>query len=312
MSVGALTLRDLEYVVAVAEHGHFGRAAEACGVSQPALSSQIKKTEHVLSAVLFERTKRRVFVTPAGQETVARARAILREAHELIELAGRRREPLAGLFRLGVIATLGPYLLPHVLGPLRRRFPRLELNLREGRTADLLHDLKTGSLHAVLVATPVEDPTLEAQPLFREPFVLALPAGHPLARKRSIRAKDLHAEDMVLLEEGHCLRDQALDVCSAPRGVLERRLQATSLETLRHLVASGAGYSLMPALAQVNGKLRKMIHIQRLGSPVPGRTIVLVWRRGFPRPADVAALATLVRETLPRQVVRLPPAKESL
>jgi LysR family hydrogen peroxide-inducible transcriptional activator len=300
MSVGALSLRDLEYVVAVAQHEHFGRAALACGVSQPALSAQIRKVEEVLGGALFERNRRRVLVTPFGFEAAAQARVVLAEAQKLFDAAAGRRELLSGAFALGVIATLGPYLMPHVLGPLRRRFPRLDLHLREGLTDALLEQLKTGALDAVLCAAPVTDPALASEPLFREPFVLALPAQHPLARKPGVAARDLRADQMLLLEEGHCLREQALDVCPRGHGRGRARLQATGLETLRHMVASGAGYSLIPALAAGPGPLGRLIRYRRLAAPVPGRTIVVVWRRHMPRAADVGALAVVVRESVPK------------
>lgn len=300
MAIPNLSLRDLEYVVAVAEHGHFGRAAGACAVSQPALSTQIKKVEEVLAVRLFERTRRGVLVTPIGGEIVAQARAVLQGVRQLSEIAAGRQEPLVGPFRLGVIATLGPYLLPHLLGPLRRRFPRLELFLREGLTQALLQELRSGALDAVLAATPVADPALAVEPLFDEPFFLALPAGHALDRKRSLATADLRADEMVLLEEGHCLRDQALALCPGERG-RRPRLQATGLETLRHLVAMGAGYSLIPSLAATQD-LGGLLRYRRLGRPSPGRTIALVWRRQSTRGADIASLSRLVREHLPSGV----------
>ena len=302
MSIGALTLRDLEYVVAVAEHRHFGRAAEACAVSQPTLSAQVKKVEDLLAIQLFERTRRRVFVTPIGEEVAALARAVLQDVRRLLDASGSRREPLGGHFGLGVIATLGPYLMPHLLGPLKHRFPRLELHLREGMTHVLLDTLKAGGLDAVLAALPVDDASLAVEPLFHEPFVLALPAGHPLARKEKVSPGDLRADAMVLLEDGHCLRDQVLGICPDDRHVRTARLQATSLETLRHMVAAGAGYSLIPNLAGKDD-LGKLVCYRSFRRPVPGRTIGLVWRRGFARSGDLASLAKLIRESLPRMVV---------
>ncbi len=310
MTLASLSVRDLEYVVAVAEHGHFGRAAEACAVSQPALSAQIRKVENVLGLRLFERTRRRVLVTPLGAEIAAQGRVVLQEVRKLFETAGGQRGPLVGPFRLGVIATLGPYLLPHLLGPLRRRFPRLELFLREGLTRVLLQELRSGALDAVLAAAPIVDTALSVEPLFEEPFLLALPARHPLNRKPRVGTADLRADEMVLLEDGHCLRDQALEVCPNDRGGGRTpRLQATSLETLRHMVATGSGYSLMPALAAAND-VGRLIRYRRLVSPSPGRSVVLVWRRQFTRAADIESLCRLVREHLPPRVrPHHPPAR---
>ncbi len=301
MTVGALSLRDLEYVTALAQHRHFGRAARACGVSQPALSAQIRKVEDVLGVTLFERSKRRVLVTAVGAQAAEQALSVLAEARKLFDLAQGGREPLHGPFAVGVIATLGPYLLPYVLGPLRRGFPRLDLHLREGLTSELVEELRAGRLDAVLCAAPIADPALATETLFREPFVLAAPARHPLARKPGVSVRDLRADEMVLLEEGHCLREQALDVC--PRGrerATAPRLQATGLETLRHMIASGAGYSLIPALAAVPATLRGMVRYRRLAAPAPGRTLVVAWRRRSSHPADAAALAAVVRASVPR------------
>jgi len=300
MSVGALSLRDLEYVVAIAEHGHFGRAADACGVSQPALSAQLKKLEERLGVRIFERG-RRVMVSEAGAAVVAQARTVLEEARKLLASAGGARGPLAGPLRLGLIATLGPYLLPRLLRPLRRAFPRLELYVREGLTAALLQELRGGALDAVVAAAPVRDPGLSAMPLFREPFLLALPAGHRLAAGRAPRAADLRPEEMVLLEEGHCLREQALELCPRERRARAPRIQATSLETLRHMVAAGVGYSLMPELA-ARDDLGGLVRYRRFPEPAPGRTAVLVWRTQWARAAELPALAELVRRRLPRSL----------
>jgi LysR family transcriptional regulator, hydrogen peroxide-inducible genes activator len=299
----ALSLRDLRYLVAVADHGHFGRAAGTCAVSQPALSAQIKKVEDVLGVTVFERTNRRVLVTPIGRAVVEQARVVLEEAGKLSDLARAAREPLAGPFHLGVIATLGPYLLPHLLAPLRRAFPGLGLALREGVTEDLLTELGTGALDAVLAALPIADPGLETTPLFFEPFVLAIPRGHPLAGHRGLTPAVLRAEEMVLLEDGHCLRDQALEVCPRGRRQPLHPLQATSLETLRHLVASGAGYSLLPRLAvTADRRVDTLLAYREFTGEPPGRTIALVWRRRSSRRTDVDALAAFIRKHLPRRV----------
>jgi LysR family hydrogen peroxide-inducible transcriptional activator len=299
MNASSLGLRDLEYVVAVASHGNFGRAARSCNVSQPALSGQIKKLEEHLGVRLFERTKRSVLVTPVGQRFVAQAHAVLDGAQALLDIA-QRRELLSGSLWLGAIATLGPYLFPRVLGPLRRRFPRVELHLREGLTRDLVHDLKSGRLDAALLGTPVEDETLDSATLFREPLLLAAPAQHPLARKRAVAVADLRSSEMLALEDGHCLRDQTLEACQADAWRLDPRLQASSLETLRLLVASGVGYTLVPALAARAPALTmgRLVRYRHLRHPAPKRTIALVWRRSLPRTRDVAALAEVIRRAV--------------
>jgi LysR family hydrogen peroxide-inducible transcriptional activator len=290
--------------VAVARHGHFGRAAQSCHVSQPALSGQVKKLEGLLGVRLFERARRGVLVTPVGQRFVAQAQAVLDGAQTLLEVAHERPGPLSGPFWLGAIATLGPYLFPRILGRLRRSYPRLELHLREGLTRDLLLDLKAGRLDAALVATPVEDDTLAATALFREPLLLAAPAEHALARKRSVAVGDLRSGELLTMEDGYCLRDQVLEACHRDERRLDPRLQASSLETLRHLVASGVGYTLVPALAAQGAApgLSRLVRYRQLHRPTPARTVALAWRRSLPRAADVSALAEAIRRAVPMMV----------
>ena len=305
MNISYLTLRDLEYVVAVADCRHFGKAAESCHVSQPALSAQIKKVEDFLGLQLFERSNRNVVITPLGKLVARQARIVLEEAQKIAALA-KSNSPLSGTLRLGVIATLGPYLMPHLLGALRKQFPNLEFLLKEGITGQLVEDLRTGALDAVLAAPTFDSDGLKLIPLFREPFLLAAPKGHALASKRPLRAKDLHSEDMVLLEDGHCLRDQTIQVCPSNRRGKFREFHATSLETLRHLVATGFGYSLIPQLAvQGDSRLKNLITYRPFeGKPV-GRTIVLVCRERFGRMADIDALVNFIRENLPEGVVKV-------
>jgi LysR family hydrogen peroxide-inducible transcriptional activator len=310
MNSSSLGLRDLEYVVAVARHGHFGRAAQSCHVSQPALSGQIKKLEGLLGVRLFERARRGVLVTPVGQRFVAQAQAVLDGAQTLLDVAHERPAPLSGPFWLGAIATLGPYLFPRILGRLRRSYPRLELHLREGLTRDLLLDLQTGRLDAALIATPVEDATLASTALFREPLLLAAPAEHPLARKRLVAVRDLRAGELLILEDGHCLRGQVIEACRAEERRADPRYQASSLETLRHLVASGVGYTLVPALAAQGpaSSLGRLVRYRDLRGPAPARTVALAWRRSLPRADDVSALAEAIRSALPSLA---PPARRA-
>jgi LysR family transcriptional regulator, hydrogen peroxide-inducible genes activator len=303
MNISALTLRDLEYLIAVADRRHFGKAAESCHVSQPSLSAQIRKIEDFLGVQLFERSNRNVVVTPIGEQVARQARIVLEEAGKIATLAQETTAPLSGGLRLGAIATLGPYLMPYLLGPLRKHFPKLELLMKEGMTDELIEDLRNGTLDAVLAAPTFDTDGLKLIPLFHEPFLLAAPKRHELASKAVLRAKDLNSADMVLLEDGHCLRNQTIEVCPSNRRGKFREFQATSLETLRHLVATGFGYSLIPRLAvETNDRLKNLITYRAFeGKPV-GRTIVLVCRERFGRMNDIETLAAFIRENLPEGV----------
>lgn len=298
MSLAGLSLRDLEYLVAVADQRHFGRAAVACAVSQPALSGQVRKVEQVLQVTVFERDRRRVVVTRRGEAIIRQARRVLGEAHRLVELARHMGEPLAGPFALGAIATLGPYLFPHLLGPLRRRFPKIELTLREARTAELIEALEAGELDAALLSLPIRKDALTALPILFEPFLVVHPPGHRPARVRPLTVEGLPADRLLLLEEGHCLRDQALSVCGT-LGAAERR-HATGLETLRHMVAAGAGYSILPALAATpHAMLDGMVRYTPFDDPSAGRTIALVSRSSDPRRDQFELLAGFMAEITP-------------
>jgi LysR family transcriptional regulator, hydrogen peroxide-inducible genes activator len=300
MNLSWLTLRDLQYLVAVADSAHFGKAATACNVSQPALSAQIRKIENVLDVQLFERSNRRVAITAAGEAVVRQARVVLEEAQKIAEMTKAVGKPLSGKLNLGAIATVGPYLLPHLLAPLRKSFPQLDLFLREGLTEELLDELRSGQLDAVIASDTFSDPSLRTIPLFFEPFVLAAPVDHPLASKHNPTRRDLRSDEMVLLEDGHCLRDQTLDICPANRRGRVRRFHATSLETLKHLVATGSGYTLMPELAvRDEGRLKTLMRYRRFGDRGVGRKIILTCRSRFGRMADVDALAEFIRGHLP-------------
>ncbi|MDJ0943695.1 MAG: LysR substrate-binding domain-containing protein [Kiloniellales bacterium] len=301
-----MNLRDLRYLVAVAEQRHFGRAAELCHVSQPTLSAQLKKLEAELGVTLLERTNKSVAVTPLGAAVVQRARAALEQADAILEVARAGRDPMAGPLILGVIPTLGPYLLPWILAPIGRRFPALELVLREDLTDRLVKQLRAHEIDAALLALPVTDPELAALPLFEEPFWVAFPPGHRFAGQARIAEKDLRAEDLLLLAEGHCLRDQALSVCgqrgTAPADRIGN-LQATSLETLRQMVAAGYGCTLLPALAlQAPRAQRSPVDAKQLRAAAASRRIAIVHRRSFPRVAGLEQLATFIREKLPSSV----------
>ncbi len=275
-----MNLRDLEYRVAVGEHGHFGRAAEACMVSQPTLSTQLKKLEQELGIALIERSPRHVMLTAAGERVAERARVILDEAAAIRVLARQATDPEGGTLRLGLFPTLAPYLLPHVVPALHERYPHLELLLIEEKTEVLLDQLRSGRLDVGILALPIAGEQLEQQPLFTEDFVLAVPAGHPLAAAGGpVDPSVLAGEQVLLLEEGHCLRDQALSVCRLTGAAERRGFRATSLETLRQMVAAGVGITLLPELAVCPPvPPSDDIVLLRFSDPVPQREIAMLWR----------------------------------
>lgn len=272
-----MNFRDLRYLVAVAEHRHFGRAAEACFVSQPTLSTQLKKLEEFLGVTLVERNNRQVMLTPVGESIVAQAQRVLREANQLVGIAEAHRDPYGGDFRLGIIPTVAPYFLPRVLAPLRKAFPNLSLQLTESQTATLTQLLKNGELDAVVLALPLEDEQIEERVLYREPFYLAVSKKHAFARRASVRQSDLGGQDVLLLEDGHCLRDQALEVCSAHSAVENTNFRATSIETLRQMVAADVGVTLMPQLA-MGGRQAGIRYVPFEGKAPPHRDVGLCWR----------------------------------
>jgi LysR family hydrogen peroxide-inducible transcriptional activator len=276
-----VNLRDLRYLVAVADERHFGRAADACFVSQPTLSTQIRKLERELGVELVERNPRHVALTGIGERVVERARAVIREVDGIVDDARQSQDPATGTLRLGLFPTLAPYLLPHVVPEVHRRFPNLELLLVEEKSEVLHQQVRAGSLDAVLLARPVHDEQLHEQFLFEEPFVLAVPAGHPLAAVgEPIPTSVLAGEQLLLLEEGHCLRDQALSVCQLAGGGERRGFRATSLETLRQMVAAGVGMTLLPELATVPPvAASEDVVLIPFEDPVPRREIALYWRR---------------------------------
>lgn len=294
-----LTLRQLSYVVAIADTLGFRRAAERAHVSQPALSAQIRHVENVLGVTLFERDKKRVHVTPAGAEIVARARRVLAEAADLTSSAERLGDPLAGALRLGIIPTVAPYLLPEVFRAVRDAHPALRLLLREEKTADCVAKLVAGELDAAIVALEADLGDLDHVTLASDPFVLATPPGHPLAKRKSVRLDELEGEEVLLLDDGHCFRDQALALCSRV-GAKEMSFRATSLPTLAQMVSAGSGITLLPALAVPIENRASGMAISRLGRPVPARTIALVFRRSSPRAAGLRELAQTIAKAWPK------------
>lgn len=276
-----LSLRQLQYVVAVADTLGFRRAAERCGVSQPTLSAQIQHLESVLGVTLFERDRRRVLLTTAGAEIVARARRILVETEDLLAVASRARDPFAGTFRVGVIPTIAPYFLPEVTQVLAKKYPNLRLVFREEKTEDTVRDLWAGTLDAGLVALEADLGDLEHAEVLRDPFVVALPKGHELAKKKKIAQADLDDQEVFLLEDGHCFRSQALALCSRA-GAREMSVRATSLATLVQMVAGSNAVTLLPDLALSVENRRAQLEIRPFAAPVPFRTLALVWRPRSP------------------------------
>lgn len=294
-----MTLQDLRYVVALAEHGHFGRAAAACSISQSTLSTQMRKLEAGLGVTLFERTTQSVRVTAVGEDVAARARAVLAGVEAIGEVGRRAAGPLAGPLGLGVIPTLGPYLLPWLVPALRAGYPELRLTVREDLTAPLLERLATHRLDAALVALPVRSPGLETLAVFDEPFRFAEPR-RPRAPRGVMRERDLCGQSLLLLTEGHCLRDQALAICGTAGTDAPDDFRATSLETILQMVATGLGSTLVPAMA-CGAESARAVSIRPLDTGV-GRRIGLAWRRGCSRVRDIHLLADVLRRHLPPSV----------
>ncbi|MFN5011491.1 MAG: LysR substrate-binding domain-containing protein [Gammaproteobacteria bacterium] len=292
-----IKLKDLRYLVAVADTGHFGKAAARCFVSQPTLSAQLRKLEEYLGVDLVERQPRQALLTPAGVEVVARARRIVEASDEVVEIALSHRDPLAGKLRIAFLPTIGPYLLPFVAQRLHKALPRLELMLHEHQTEPMLERLRAGDIDMGVLALPVELDGLHAEPLYDEPFVVAMPTAHPLAERKQLRAEDLRGATLLLLEEGHCLRDQALEVCSRVPVREKQDFRGTSLETLRQMVAADAGITLLPELATRGAYAQSRgVAIRPFAKPVPVRRIGAVWRKSSPRGAALAAVAEVIAE----------------
>jgi LysR family hydrogen peroxide-inducible transcriptional activator len=289
MNLTGLSVRDLQYAVAVADLGSFVKAAEHCRVAQPSLSVQVNKLEQRLKTLIFERTTRRVIVTPEGRLLIEQMRRVLVEAGALLALAHSSDAPFGGKLRLSAIATLGPYLFPRVLPELRRAYPSLPLVLGEGRTHELVAALAQGDLDAVMMSPPLLDASLTSAPLFREPFLLACPGGQPAAAPDGDAWSALETNERLLLEEGHCLRDQALAACAE---VDPASRHATSLETLKYMVAAGEGCTLMPLLAATE---TPGVVYSTLPGALYGRLLVLAWRRSDPRADQFAGLAGVLR-----------------
>lgn len=291
-----MTLTELRYIVAVAREKHFGRAAQACFVSQPTLSIGIKKIEEELGITIFERGPGEVTLSPVGELVVAQAARTLEEAAAIKTIVEESGDPLAHPLRLGVIYTIGPYLLPHVLPVLHRQAPGLRLLIQESYTANLREQLKQGKLDAVILSLPFEEPGMVIQPLYDEPFQVAMPAGHPWCAREAIPPEDLGKEPVLLLGAGNCFRDQVLQVCpnlqrSESASGMQQTLEGSSLETIRYMVASGVGMTIMPGTAA--GTMRDdnaMLCFRPFTAPHPKRRVALVWRKSYTRPQAIAVL----------------------
>lgn len=296
-----MNLQELRYLVAIAEHRHFGRAAQTCNVSQPTLSSQIKKLEEELGVTLLERTNKRVALTPVGSQILEHARRTLAEAAQIEAAARAARDPMVGPLRLGVIPTLAPYLMPLILKPLKQSYPGLTVELWEDQTRSLVENLRNHKLDAVLLATETDAPEITEIELFEEPLLAALPRNHRLAAKKKVN-EDALSDELLVLADGHCLANQALAACGAKhghthiRGGLQGAMQAATLETLVNLVAAGYGATLIPALAAESLGQRGVVLVPLAGRS--SRTIRLASRPGFPRPQALRAIEKVIREAV--------------
>ncbi|POP53421.1 DNA-binding transcriptional regulator OxyR [Zhongshania marina] len=291
-----IKIRDLQYLDAVAKHGHFGRAAEACFVSQPTLSGQIMKLEDQLGLSLFERHRKKVMLTPAGEELLGRARQVLRSAEDFEETAKALSDPLSGDLHVGLIPTVAPYLLPHIMANLGTSLPNINFYLHENQTDVLMQQLDEGKLDVLILSWLNTMQGVERYTLFKEPLVLASPVKHPLAQSKSLTLKDLNGQWVLTLEDGHCLRDEALDYCFSAGAKEDTRFQATSLETLRYMVASGMGITLIPELAIKDGE--HGLRYTHFNAPVPSREICLIVRPNYSRMECVRAVVSSIRSSM--------------
>ena len=316
-----MTLTELKYIVAVAREKHFGRAADACHVSQPTLSVAIKKLEEELEVKLFERNASEIAVTPLGEDIVRQAQSVLEQADSIREIAKRGKNPLDGPLRLGIIYTIGPYLLPDLVRQVIAHHPQMPLMLQENFTVKLLEELRTGEIDCAILAEPFPDTNLAIAPLYDEPFVVAVPSTHALAQRQSINAEELKSETMLLLGNGHCFRDHVLEVCpefarfSSTAEGIRKSFEGSSLETIKHMVAAGMGITLVPRLSVPQGALGPASPKRGKGRAAPAldprfensyitylpfdgheptRRVVLAWRRSFTRYEAIAALRNAV------------------
>ncbi len=295
-----MTLNELRYIVAVARERHFGRAAEACHVSQPTLSVAVRKLEEELGVSLFERRKGDISITPIGEQIVSQAQRVLEEVAGLRQIALQGRDQLSGPLRLGAIYTIGPYLLPHLIPQLAETAPQMPLVVEENYTAVLCEKLKQGDLDIIVISLPFDEPGIRTLPLYEEPFVLLIPSSHPLNQEEEVSIDQLSRENVLLLGAGHCFRDQVLEVCpdclgKSVDGRPRQALESSSLETIRYMVASGLGVTVLPCTATGAERFsERLVQIRRFAGTPPSRTVALAWRKSFPRPEAV----NVVREAI--------------
>ncbi len=303
MHATEISLRDLEYILAVARYGSFSQAAEACAVSQPALSKQVKSAETTLGMAIFERSKRQVLLTDQGRLIIKQAQIVMDEAEKLLHIAGQNQAPLSGNFRLGCIASSCPYLLPHFVGKLTQKtFPTLKLLIKEGLTADLIQDLKQGNLDGVIAASTFNESVLHATPLFFEPFLLASHRPNSTMSKTKVMIQDIDPDTLLLLEDGHCLKDQTLELCSL-QGHSALNFRAASLETLLHMTAGGLGVSVIPVLAKPEtAKFGKNLLFSPFLDKKLGRSMMLYSRNSYALPENIRLLARFIQTNLPESV----------
>ncbi|HET9963294.1 MAG TPA: hydrogen peroxide-inducible genes activator [Nitrospiraceae bacterium] len=290
-----MTLTELQYIVAVAQEGHFGRAADRAFVTQPALSLAIKKLEDELGIAIFERRKNEVVLTPMGEQIVNQAQRVLEEADRITQLAAQGKNQLLGPLRFGVIATVGPYLLPDLVPQLHKRAPQMPLEIEENLTVNLTAMLKNGRLDVIMIAFPFQEPGILTQPLYDEPFKALVPSDHPFAKKSRLDSALLTKERVLLPHAGHCFRQQVLDSCPELSRSDTEGLQGNSLETIRHMVASGLGITVMPASAVTAKHRNDRLAVVQFAKPVPERRIALAWRKGFARPAVIEVIREAVK-----------------
>ncbi len=286
-----LSVKQLRYFVAVQQHRHFGNAAKEVCISQPALSMQIKEMEQELGLCLIERSARSISLTPEGEEIAERANKILRELQDLKDFAEHAAAPLSGTIHLGVIPSLAPYILPRLLPALDQSYPDLKLDLRETLTATLIDELKHGSLDVVLAALPIDEPDLEELSIFEDHFLLAVSSKRNIDERTRLGAEDLHSENLLLLEEGHCLRDQTLSFCNSVHQSNSANVGATSIATVLHMVAAEYGVTVLPEICADTEIADDRITLLRFSDPQPSRRIGLIWRSSSPKKEDYKALA---------------------
>jgi LysR family hydrogen peroxide-inducible transcriptional activator len=311
IAANVMTLTELRYIVSLARERHFGHAADKCHVSQPTLSVALKKVESRLGVILFERSPADVHLTPVGEQIAQQAERVLLEAERLKDIAGQGKDPLVGPLRIGVIYTIAPYLLPRLIPALHTRAPQMPLFINENFTVSLTEQLRQGELDVIVIALPFEEPGIVVRPAYDEPFCVALPGGHPLASHEMISSDQVAAESLLLLGKGNCFRDQVIEACpklSEPGG-MEGALEGSSLETVRHMVASGAGISVVPiSAAESWPQDLDLLQIRRFSAPQPMRRVALAWRVTFPRPRVIDILHAAIVDAPPSGTLKIPRA----